>query len=36
MQGEQAHPACGMDSVLVWMMPRFSDLGRNIMDLTIP
>jgi hypothetical protein len=36
MQGEQAHPACGMDGVLVWMMPPSGDSGWYIMDCDDP
>src|SRR5262245_25983536 len=32
MEGEQAYPACRMDGVLVWMMPRFGDPGGYVVD----
>jgi hypothetical protein len=36
MQGEEAYPTCGMDGVLVWMMPPLGDLGWYVMDCDDP
>jgi hypothetical protein len=36
MQGEEAYPTCGMDGVLVWMMPPLADLGWYVMDCDDP
>src|SRR5690349_19460569 len=32
MQCEEAHPSCGVDRVLVWVVARLGDQIRNVMD----
>jgi hypothetical protein len=36
MEGEQADPACRVNSVRVRMMARFGNPGRNVMDSDDP